>query len=340
MNYVGFDLGSSSLKVLEVAKEGERLKAVQAFEYTNPFGMMIPQDEVQLKQLAGMIKQVLSEHKIQTTSLRTAIPESLISTKIVSTPPLSDAELASAIDWLAEQHIAIPLEEVNVEYEVLYRPDQSKKEENMRVMLIGVPKTVIASQLHFFELLEIEPVIMETQVVAMVRSILSEQMPTTLVVNMGASTTDLVIVHEKEIVFVYSFGNGGRLLTRSIERGLNLTTDQAEEYKKSYGIDPALLEGKLATILDPVMRLFVTEIQKALQYFTGQFGTLQVQRIMFAGGGAQLVGLVPYFAKQFTQEIVVANPFEHLVADTKTPLPTDRAASFAIATGLVMRDVK
>lgn len=339
MNYVGFDLGSSSLKVIEVTKEGSRLRAVQAFEYTNPFGVATPQDETQLKQLAGMVKQVLIEHKVQTTSVRTAIPEALISTKIVSTPPLSDAELASAIDWLAEQHIAIPLEEVKVEYEVLYRPDPSKKEENMRVMLIGVPKTVIQSQLHFFELLEIEPVLMETQIVALVRSILNDQMPTSLIVNMGASTTDLVIVHEKEIVFVYSFANGGRLLTRSVERGLNLTTEQAEEYKKSYGIDPQLLEGKLAGILDPVMRLFVTEIQKALQYFTGQFGTLQVQRIVFAGGGAQLLGLVPYFAKQFSQEIVVANPFEHIVVDTKTPLPTDRAASFAIATGLVMRDI-
>lgn len=339
MNYVGFDLGSSSLKVLEVAKEGDKLRAIQAFEYTNPFGVMIPQDEVQLKQLAGMIKQVLTEHKVQTTSLRAAIPESLISTKIISTPPLSDAELASAIDWLAEQHIAIPLEEAKVEYEVLYRPDPSKKEENMRVMLIGVPKTVIAAQLRFFEFLEIEPVLMETQVVAMVRSVLADKMPTTLMVHMGAASTDLAIVHEREIVFVYSFANGGRLLTRSIERGLNLTAEQAEEYKKSYGIDPALLEGKLASILDPVMKLFVTEIQKALQYFTGQFGTLQVQRILFAGGGANLVGLVPYFAKQFTQEIVIANPFERLVADTKTPLPTDRAASFAVATGLVMRDV-
>ncbi len=338
MNYVGFDLGSSSLKLLEVVKEGDKYRAVQAFEYANPFGSAIPSDETQMKQLAAMIKQVLAEHKVQLGSVRTAIPESLISTKIISTPPLSDAELASAIDWLAEQHIAIPLEEVKVDYEVLYRPDPSKKEENMRVMLIGVPKDVIALQMKFFELVEFEPVVMETQVVSLLRSISSDQMPTTLVVNMGASATDFIIVHQKEIVFVYSFGNGGRLLTRSIERGLNLTTEQAEEYKKSYGIDPQLLEGKLAGILDPVMRLFVAEIQKALQYFTGQFGTLQVQRIMFAGGGAQLLGLVPYFAKQFTQEIVVANPLQNILADTKTPLPMDRSASFAIATGLVMRE--
>lgn len=338
MNYVGFDLGSSSLKLLEVTKEGGKLKAIQAFEYANPFGVMLPTDEAQLQQLATMLKQVISEHKVDTRSVRTAIPESLISTKIISTPPLSDAELASAIDWLAEQHIAIPLDEAKIEYEVLYRPANGKKEENMRVMIIGVPKTVIAAQMKLFELLEIEPVVMETQTVSLLRSVTQEQMPTTLIVNMGASSTDFTIVHEKEIVFVYSFGNGGRLLTRSIERGLNLTTEQAEEYKKSYGIDPQFLEGKISAILDPVMRLFVAEIQKALLYFTSQFGTQQVQRILFAGGGAQLVGLVPYFAKHFTQEIVIANPLQNIVADTKTPLPMDRSSSFAIATGLVMRE--
>lgn len=338
MNSVGFDLGSASLKLLEVTKDGDKLKPVQAFEYANPFGIALPPDETQMQQLAQMVKQVILERKVQTGSVRVGIPEASISTKIISTPSLSDAELSSAIDWLAEQHIAIPLEELQVEYEVLYRPPAEKKEENMRVMLIGVPKKVIASYMKFFELLEIEPVLMETQVLSILRATLQPDMPTTLVIHFGASTTELMIVHEKEIVFVYSFASGGRLLTRSIERGLNLDTQQAEEYKRSYGMDPQLLEGKLSQILDPVMKLFVAEIQKAMQFFTGQFGTLQVKRIVFTGGGAHLLGIVPFFASQFSQEIIVANPFERLVADTKVQLPTDRAASFDVCMGLVMRD--
>lgn len=337
MNYTGFDLGSSSLKIIEATKDGAGFKAVKVLEFHNPLGIMLPPDLSQQQQLAGMVKQVLADNKISTNNLRAALPESMISTKIISTPSLTDAELASAIDWLAEQHIAIPLEEIKVQYEVLYRPDAAHKDEPMRVMLIGVPNTVIANYMKLFELMEIEPVILETQIVSMLRSLSQEDMPTTLFVHIGATTTDFVIVHEKEIVFVYSYASGGRLLTRSIERGLNLDPNQAEEYKKSYGVDPQFLEGKLAHILEPVLRLFVAEVQKALQYFTSQFGTQTVKRIVFAGGGAQLLGLVPSFATQFTQEIIVANPLEHLKADTKTPVPMDRSASFAIAMGLVMR---
>lgn len=339
MNSVGFDLGSSSLKLIEASKEGEKFHVVSSFEYANPFGLMFPPDNEQMQQMATMVKQILTEHKVSTRNIRAALPESMVSTKIVTTPTLTDAELASAIDWLAEQHIAIPLEELKVEYEVLYRPPREKKEENMRVMLIGVPKRVIEQYVKFFEMLEIEPVVMETQVLSIIRALIQEQMPTTLIIHMGASATDFIIIHEQEIVFVYSFPNGGRLFTRAIEKGLNLDSTQAEEYKRSYGVDPQFLEGRLAKIVEPVMRLFIVEIEKAMQYFTSQFGTLTVKRILLSGGCAHMPGIEAMLAANTGVEVIVSNPFMHFVQDLKTPLPMDRQASFTVATGLVIREM-
>lgn len=337
MNAVGFDLGSYSIKLIELSPEGKKYRVVKVNQFTHPFGVMIPQDTDQVQQLAGMIKKELIDKKYTIKNLRAALPESVISTKIISTPPLSDAELASAIDWLAEQHIAIPLEELRVEYEVLYRPPANKKNDNMRVMLIGVPKTVITSYMNFFEQLEMEPVILESQVLSTLRSLMKENMPTTLFVHMGAASTDFFIVHQGEIVFVYSFSNGGRLITRSIERGLNVDTKQAEEYKMSYGVDPNFLEGKVAKIIQPVLQLFVLEIQKAMQYFTSQFGTETVKTVIFSGGSAHMPGLIPLMGTQIGVECTIAHPFENLIIDTKTPVPTDREAAFSVAVGLAMR---
>ncbi|HSW90067.1 MAG TPA: type IV pilus assembly protein PilM [Patescibacteria group bacterium] len=338
MNAVGFDLGSSSLKIVEDAKSGKDSRILKAIEFSHPFGTMLPQDSASMGQLAAMVKQTLVEKKIPTDNIRAALPESLISTKIISTPMLSDAELASAIDWLAEQNIAIPLEELSIEYEVLYRPDANKHGENMRVMLIGVPKKLIQNYMSFFAHLEVEPVVMETQVISILRSIMVPEMPTTLVVHMGANNTDFFIVHNGELVFVYSFPNGGRLLTRAVERGLNLDSPQAEEYKKTYGVDPTQLEGKMVGILQPVMQLFVGEMQKAMQFFTSQFGTLSVKRILLSGGGAHLPGILQYFTTQLNVETVIAHPFLRFQTDTKVQLPLDREASFIVACGLAMRE--
>lgn len=339
MNSVGFDLGSHSLKIIELAPDGKKFRPVRVDQFAHPFGVMIPQDLDQIQQLASMVKKVLVENKYTVQNIRVALPESVVSTKIISTPPLSDAELASASDWLAEQNIAIPLEELKIEYEVLYRPDAAKKNENMRVMLIGVPKTVISSYLSFFDYLEVEPVVLETQVLSILRSLMQENMPTTLFVHMGAQSTDFFIVHQGEIVFVYSFSNGGRLITRSIERSLNVDTKQAEEYKISYGVDPSFLEGKVAKIVTPVMQLFSTEIQKAMQFFTNQYGTQTVKRIVFSGGSAHMPGLIALMSSQMNVECTVAHPFEKLVTDTKVPIPTDREAAFSVAVGLAMRSI-
>lgn len=339
MNTLGFDLGSHSLKLVELAASGSKFHAVRMQQFIHPFGVMIPQDHDQLQQLAGMVKKVLVENKYTVQNMRAALPESVVSTKIISTPSLSDAELASAIDWLAEQHIAIPLEELKVEYEVLYRPDKAKKGENMRVLLIGVPKTVITSYMNFFEFLEIEPLILETQVLSILRSLQQENMPTTLFVNIGASSTDFFIVHQGEVVFVYSFTNGGRLITRSIERGLNVETKQAEEYKVTYGTDPQFLEGKIARIIQPVLQLFVTEMQKAMQFFTNQYGTQTVKRVVLSGGTAHMPGLIATLSAQINAECTLARPFQSLVADTKVQVPTDREAAFTVATGLAIRSL-
>ncbi len=339
MNAVGFDLGSYSLKVIEGAKDGKKLKIAKAVEFVHPFGTMLPPDVDQMQQLATMIKQEFTEKKLPVQNVRAALPESMVSTKIISTPNLTDAELASAIDWLAEQHIAIPLEELHVEYEVLSRPSKEKKGENMRVMLIGVPKAIITSYLKLFDLIEIEPIALETQVISILRSSIQQNAPTTLFVHMGASTTDFFIIHEGEIVFVYSFGNGGRLLSRSIERGLNIDGKQAEDYKKSYGVDPTLFEGKLTSILQPVLQLFIVEMQKAMQFFTTQYGTQTVKRVVLSGGSAMMPGLISHIASALNVEVTLAHPFADTVTDAKVQLPVDREAAFTVATGLCMRTV-
>ncbi len=338
MNAVGFDLGSYSLKLAEVSNEGNNHKVIRVKQFLHPFGVMLPSDTDQLKQLAGMIKKIFVEQKFSTQNIRAALPESVVSTKIVSTPPLSDAELASAIDWLAEQHIAIPIEDLKIEYEVLYRPDKMHKNDNMRVMLIGVPKSVINAYMTLFEYMEIDPIALETQVLSILRSIYSESMPTTLLMHIGASSTDFFIVHQGEVVFVYSFANGGRLLTRSIERGLNIETKQAEEYKMQYGVDPQFLEGKLVTILQPVLQLFKTEMQKAMQFFTNQYGTQTVKRVLVSGGSAHLPGLIPHLAKQLNLECTIAHPFSVFGSSaTNVQLPNEKEAAFTVATGLAIR---
>jgi type IV pilus assembly protein PilM len=266
----------------------------------------------------------------------TALPESLAYTSIISMPYLSDAELASSIHWEAEQHIPVPLEEVQLEYQVLSKPKKGAVGEKMQVLLVASKKTVVERVNDLFDAAGLELVNLETGLLAGYRSI-AGMVPQTggvAFLNMGALSTDILIVESGKMMLTYAISTGGLVLTRAIQQGLGLTGQQAEEYKRAYGLDQTQLEGKVVASLTPVMNILIGEIRKAVQYYqSSQMGS-GITTVLLTGGASYLRGLPAYLTQMLSAEVMVVNPFQTAVMEKDVTLPKDVAA-YAVATGLV-----
>lgn len=331
---VAIDLGSYAVKAIQ-GKPGHQTQITRAFETFNPSGMNTPADEVSTEKLAELVKNLFADHSLDIGNVHLSLPESLVSTKIISIPPLSDAELASAIQWQAEQYIPIPKDELTLEYQVLYRPDRREKNTPMRVLLIGARKIVIEKYLDIFLRIGIEPTVLETQTLSLFRSLqFSVQDPPSLIVDMGASATHMAVVHQGELAFVYSYPSGGQVLSRALEQSLQLDSKQAEQYKRSYGLDATQLQGKIREILLPVLNLTLMEIQKAIQFYATQMPPNRISRLLLAGGASQLPGLVQFVTEQLGIEVLMATPFAPAVGD----IPQANQPAYAVAMGLLMRE--
>jgi len=333
---VALDLGSYAVKALQV-RPGKKIFVERAVEVPNTVGLSSPTDDTMLEKLGQLVTNIFTDHKLSKNDVRLALPEALVSTKIISIPVLTDAELASAINWQAEQHIPIPLEELSLEYQVIYRPDKKDANEQMRVLMVGTRKALVEKYLEVFLKAGIEPTILETQTIALIRSLqfTVDDVPT-MVANIGASSTDLSIVYRGELRFVYTFASGGQVLTRTTEQAVQLEAKQAEEYKRSYGLDPTQLAGKMREILLPPVKTSILEMQKAIQFFASQNSLEPVKRILLAGGGAQLPGLTQYIAEQLNCEVLLAAPF----TGAEGSIPTTNQAAYGVAMGLVMKQLK
>ncbi len=112
------DIGTYAIKILS-GKGGKRTHISKSVESFNTSGSDNPQNETQRKQLSELLGDLINQNKIPKGSVRLSLPEHLASTQIISIPSLTTSELASAIDWQAEQHIPIPKNELNLEYQVL-----------------------------------------------------------------------------------------------------------------------------------------------------------------------------------------------------------------------------
>jgi type IV pilus assembly protein PilM len=335
MPALALDIGSYTIKAI-AGKPGKSVVVDKVVEAFNTNGVIIPTDDTQTEKLVETIGNLISDHKLPTTDVRLALPESIISTKIINMPRLSDAELSSAIGWQAEQYIPIPPEELTLEYKVLYRPEKADNNEQMRVLLIGTRKTLVDKFVMVFNYLGIEPTLLETQILSVVRSLHFENIdPTTLIVHMGANTTTLAVVHQGELAFVFNHMSGSQTLTKTLQAAVGLDADQAEQYKRQYGLDPSQFQGKVQTALLPAVKALTDAMQKAIRFFVNQNPAASVQRVVLSGGGVQLPGFVPHLANTLGAEVLLATPF---VASTGN-IPEANHSALGVCMGLLTREM-
>ncbi len=334
MPATAIDIGSYSLKAI-VAKPGNRPNISKIAQQPNASGLSYPKDEAQAEKILKEVDQFFHDFKLPTSDIYLGLPEEIVATKMIFLPPLSDAELASAIDWQAEQHIPIPLNQLSLEYKVVYRPPKNAKDQPMRVLLVGTRSAIVELYVDIFYSLGIQPKIMETQLFSIIRALHFEiDDPTTIVVHIGAENTQLAVIHQTEVMLATNRKGGGTILSKAIQQSVsNCTPQQAEEYKRSCGLLQDQLQGKIAQILLPTLDPLVQEITKTINFFNNEQPQTPISRIVLTGGTSQLPGLVGYFAQTTGLEVLLAAPFE----GTDGQKPENGQQEYITCVGALMR---
>ena len=186
--------------------------------------------------MVSTIKQLIKEAQIKQKTVASALPESSVYTQVVEMPPLSDKELASAMQWEAEQYIPVPLDNVTLDFEVVYRPRDKGSAEKMKVLLVAAPNALIEKYQSIIEESGLALVSLEPTLMADFRVLLKANAEPQILINFGGVATEIAVIAEGYIQFTRSLGVGSLILTRAIAESLGLDINQAEEYKKTYGL--------------------------------------------------------------------------------------------------------
>lgn len=339
MNFFGLDIGSHNLKVVKLDKSGKEYRLVSFGSAPSTQKGLTSEADTDLTALAEAIKKLYQEAKIPTKNVATALPQDKVFTRTVNFPPLSDSELKSAIKWEAEQYVPVPLEDVNLAHQVVgqIKVDNQQK---TAVLIVAAPKVLINKTLKVLKAAGLNPVGLETEIIAMARSLIPPDGSSALVVDLGAKATDMAIVEGGLVVFSRSIATAGEALTRAVATALGLDPTQAEAYKKAYGVDPQKLEGKVHEAMGPVVDVMVKEIEKTIQYYLSETKKT-VKRVILSGGTAGLPEVVSLIASKLSIEVQLGNPFDRIQVDEslRSQLSQGQASFYTVAVGLAMKDI-
>lgn len=335
---VGLDIGSKTIKIVEVAKEAASysLSATGIVGYSgNSVSLM--EDEKEITALSQVIRKLHKEAGVSSRDVVISIPEPQVFTRTIRFPLLTDAEIASAVKWESEQYIPIPVSEAVIQHTVIARNETASPPEVL-VLLVAAPRAVVEKYTKIVTLAGLNSIAVETEMIALSR-VLSPPDKTVLLVDFGGTSTNIAVTKNTLLSFSRSIPIAGEAFTRAVSQGLGVTLPQAEEYKKTYGLVSNQLEGKVKATLDPVLRLVVDEIKKAISYYQSEEKGEAPNAVIITGGTSGMPQVVTSLSELLGMEVLVGNPFSKIKVDPETLKKlAPYAPLYAVATGLAMRE--
>lgn len=337
---VGLDIGSSIIKVVELERIGRSYTLTAIGAAQTPSKGFMSEAPADQQALADAIRKVCQDAGITTRSVNVSLPENLIFTKIVEMPQLSEKELASAIQWEAEQYIPLPLSEVVMDKQIIEEHIVVNNAPKMRVLLVAAPKTLVSKTQKIIQMAGLDCSSIETEVLALNRSLLEagNDTLTTLVISVGDKTTTVFVSRNASVVLTYVIPTGGAVFTRVLSSELGIDPMQAEEYKKTYGLKQDVLSGKIAQTLHPLLENLVAELKRAIAYYQSQGGNADpIKRAVLTSGTSKLPGLVVYLTENLGIETQLGDPWVHVIQSQRLANLTLDPSLFSQAIGLAMK---
>lgn len=334
----GLDISPSSIKLIQAQKtaSGHLLKAFGETTININLNSELERDQMLA---AAAIKKLVEDSRVITRNVVIALPESQVYSRVIELPPLQEDELAKAMRFEAEQYVPIPLDQVQIQHTILKSPPKGSESAKMEVLLVAAQQKAIETLEKIVIVAGLTPVSLETELLAILRAISPQMDSTAVLIDLGQNSTDLAIVIDGVLKQVYTIASGGAALTRAIAANLSLNVLQAEQYKRTYGLDKTQLEGKVAeAILDP-LEIIVNQIKNSLSFIKQKYPETALRKTVITGGTALLPDLSVYLADKLGLEVLLGDPFYAFIRDKNFPEPLVRnAPRFATAVGLAIRE--
>lgn len=354
-SFLGIDIGGSSVKLIEIsnAKGHPKLETYGYLERSLVSKTDNLLDEPQ--RAAEILKQVMKQSGTKTNNAIAALPSHSVFSAIVNLPLVSKKELnapkklAAAVEWEAKKVVPVPLEEMVLDWKVLENVnlDDTKEKDhvkNLQVLLTGASKQVVKKYLDVFQRAAINLVSLETESFALSRALLGKDKSVVMIVDLGANDTNVIIVENGIPYIERAVKQGGKQLTEAMSKSLDLSVENAEQYKKDFG--RYLLAGRhtdlnMPDVVKDFLQPTVNEMQYVINFFLEQPGNKnkRIERIILSGGSAALLNLGNHLSDKFNIRSFVGNPWARIIyPENLQPVLDEIGPRFAPAIGLAMRN--
>lgn len=340
---IGLDIGTHSMKMVELA-------ASVSAPHLVSFGIVpLHKDAIfdgQIKNfdlVAAALNDLLKSVRPSSKNIAISISHSSVNIKRITVPQMTNEELDDHIVWEAEQYLPKEMmEDVHLDYNKLEIPSRPG---HMEVLIVAAKRSAIKTYTELLGKFGLVSHIVDVDSFALLNAYNFNYQPVynenIMLLDVGANTTKVVIVRGKSELMVKEFDFGGVEFSRAISNSLGISFEEAETHKLKHTLEksfPAEFEG----IISVVMKDFVFELKKIIDYFYTFNEDAPITHIFVSGGGSKLPNFNSLLQQLTSINTSFLNPFSRIKHEAKS-FPDKYIGSIMpiapVALGLALRQL-
>jgi type IV pilus assembly protein PilM len=340
---VGLDIGSSSVKAIELKAAGKGFRVSAIGVESVPPDSIVDGAIIDGGAVADAVRRLFANKRFKAKDVVASLSGNSVIVKKITLPSMTEAELSESIYWEAEQYIPFDIQDVNLDYEILDAGSDAQGQ--MEVLLVAAKKDKIADYTNVIAQAGKAPVIVDVDVFALQNAFEAnygfEPGAVVAILNAGASAININILSGSQSVFTRDVSMGGNAFTEAVQKELNLPYESAEQLKKGQDVDGATYEDARA-VLRAMTDNVLLEVEKTFDFFKATASSDRIDRIMLSGGASRVEGFAESLRERFATEVEQFDPFRQVACDPKKvgiDSPDDFGPVAAVAMGLALRKV-
>ena len=265
----GLDIGYKSMKLVQIKGTGSGAHLLGAIEVPLTPNTLTKEGIKNKQQFVQLLLQAMAAakpHAINAKIVSSALPESLVFTKILDLPKMTPTELNKNIPYQATEFFPVPPDETYMDWQIV---GENPVNQTIEVLVVAAPKVLANSLAEVTSLANLELMGLETKPMAVARLLVGPNEPSPcLIIDIGAKTTCLTCFDKQTIKLTSTAAIGGD----------NLQTDFSSTIKN-----------------------LASEVVHLVKYYQNRIGAAQVFRKIILAGGGSSIDQVPATLENLTK---------------------------------------
>jgi type IV pilus assembly protein PilM len=304
-DFFALDIGTTAMRVVQLRGSGGQRSLAHYGSAAIDHKLSQSDSANHQSQLLDALRKLVHEAGISNKNVVVGIPSSKMFTTVTDFPKLPGKELEKTIMYQADQFIPTKVDDSKIDYAVI--GDSPVDSNKVEVLLASVTKKYAESRLDMLESIGLNVIAMEPDAFALSRAVVGDAQEAIMVLDMGASATDLVVLYGNNPRLVRSIPVGGETLLKAAEQNLSVDDKQAMQFIYKFGLMQDKLEGQVFKAIAPSVDSLVGEVEKSIKFFTARYKNVPISKIIVTGRASVLPDFPVYLVNKTNITVEIGN---------------------------------